>query len=113
MPSFLPKRRKSMASAAPETTSGTRDEFYNLVSLLYHQLQQAEHLTQYVEDAEVANDSELAEFFLEAKNAALDLSERAKALLQARLSTRATQKLHGDQLADEASKLSFPASDAP
>ena len=43
--------------------SGTPDEHYNLVSVLYHALQGAELYAEYAEDAERAGDTELADFF--------------------------------------------------
>jgi hypothetical protein len=41
----------------------TRDEHYDLVSVLYHALQGDETLNQYIEDAEAADDDELVEHF--------------------------------------------------
>jgi hypothetical protein len=68
-----------------ERMTGTRDEHYNLVSVLYHTLQEGELLEQYVQDAEQAGDSELAGFFREVQEEDRRRAERAKALLSKRL----------------------------
>ena len=49
-----------------EQTTGTRDEHYNLISVLYHALHGAENCNTYALDAEAAGDKRLAEFFREA-----------------------------------------------
>jgi hypothetical protein len=64
-----------------EQTTGTRDEHYNLVSVLYHALQGAETCNTYALDAEAAGDERLAAFFREAGVAQAQLAERAKGLL--------------------------------
>src|SRR5918912_503144 len=46
--------------------TGTRDEHYNLIAVLYHALHGAENCELYAADAEVAGREELAAFFLEA-----------------------------------------------
>ena len=62
-------------------TIGTRDEHYNLVSVLYHALQGAETCNTYALDAEAAGDERLGAFFREAGVAQAQLAERAKGLL--------------------------------
>ena len=62
-------------------TIGTRDEHYDLVSVLYHALQGAETCNTYALDAEAAGDERLAAFFKEAGVAQAQLAERAKGLL--------------------------------
>ena len=62
-------------------TIGTRDEHYDLVSVLYHALQGAETCNTYALDAEAAGDERLAAFFKEARVAQAQLAERAKDLL--------------------------------
>lgn len=42
-----------------EQTTGTRDEQYNLVSVLYHALHGAETVEAYILDAEAAGDERL------------------------------------------------------
>ena len=64
-----------------EMTTGTRDEHYNLVSVLYHALHGADNCDRYALDAEAAGDERLAEFFREAQGGQMLLAERAKELL--------------------------------
>ena len=66
---------------AGEQTTGTRDEHYNLVSVLYHALQGADTCNVYALDAEAAGDERLAAFFREAGGMQTQLAERAKGLL--------------------------------
>jgi hypothetical protein len=65
--------------------TGTADEHYNLVSVLYHALKGAQTYAQYVRDAEEAGDSELAEFFEDMQEAERMRGERAKELLARRI----------------------------
>ena len=64
-----------------EMTTGTRDEHYNLVSVLYHALHGADNCQQYALDAQAAGDKDLVVFFREAQGAQALLAERAKELL--------------------------------
>ena len=64
-----------------EQTTGSRDEHYNLVSVLYHALHGAENCDRYAADAEVTGDEQLAAFFREAQVMQAQLAERAKELL--------------------------------
>lgn len=64
-----------------EQITGTRDEHYNLVSVLYHALHGAENCERYVLDAEAAGDDRLAAFFRETQAAQMETAERAKELL--------------------------------
>src|SRR3712207_6441159 len=64
-----------------ERTTGTRDEHYNLISVLYHALHGAENCDRYAADAEVSGDDRLAAFFREAKTLQGGLPDRAKELL--------------------------------
>ena len=64
-----------------ERTTGTRDEHYNLIAVLYHALQGADNCDHYALDAEAAGDERLAAFFREAQGAQMLLAERAKELL--------------------------------
>jgi hypothetical protein len=53
-------KEQGVKDIEPEAEStGTPDEHYNLVSVLYHALQGAEIYEEYVEDAEAAGDDEL------------------------------------------------------
>src|ERR671921_2409234 len=65
-----------------EQTTGTRDEHYDLVSVLYHALQGADTCNVYALDAEAAGDERLAAFFREAGVMQTQLAERAKGLLR-------------------------------
>ena len=64
-----------------EQTTGTRDEHYDLISVLYHALHGAENCNTYALDAEAAGENELVGFFREAGVVQARLAERAKALL--------------------------------
>ena len=64
-----------------ERTTGTRDEHYNLVSVLYHALHGAENSDRYAADAEAAGDERLAAFFRETQDMHTRVAERAKSLL--------------------------------
>lgn len=64
-----------------EQTMGTRDEHYDLVSVLYHALQGADTCSVYALDAEAAGDERLAAFFREASVMQTQLAERAKGML--------------------------------
>jgi hypothetical protein len=72
------------ATAAAQPT-GTRDETYDLVSVLYHALQGAETSLQYLQDAEQAGDQELGQFFRDVQAWQRHLATQAKALLKRRL----------------------------
>ena len=64
-----------------ERATGTRDEHYNLIAVLYHALQGAENCEVYAVDAEVAGRNDQAAFFREAQDMQRDLADRAKGLL--------------------------------
>ena len=64
-----------------ERTTGTRDEHYNLISVIYHALHGAENCDRYASDAEIAGDERLAAFFREAQTMHTQMAERAKGLL--------------------------------
>ncbi len=64
-----------------EQTTGTRDEHYNLISVLYHALHGAENCDRYAADAEISGDERLAAFFRETQTMQTQIAERAKGLL--------------------------------
>ncbi len=64
-----------------EQTTGTRDEHYNLVSVLYHALHGAENCETYALDAAAAGRDDLLTFFREAQVVQAGMAERAKELL--------------------------------
>lgn len=68
-----------------EQVTGTRDEHYNLVSVLYHTLQEGETIERYIDDARQARDDELAGFFQEVQEQDRQRAERAKKLLTERV----------------------------
>jgi phage-related tail protein len=76
---------KGATMTSTERVTGTRDEHFNLTSVLYHALQEAETLQQYIDDAKQAGDSEVAEFFREMRDTDQQRIGRAKQLLAARL----------------------------
>ncbi len=63
--------------------TGTDDNLYNLVSVLYHALQAAETHDKYIKDA--ADDQELATFMRSVKDDDTRRADQAKALLARRL----------------------------
>jgi hypothetical protein len=70
---------------AANTVTSERDETYGVVSVLYHALQGAETVAQYVEDARRADDEEAAAFFMKTQGAYVELAREAKELLAARI----------------------------
>ncbi len=129
--------------AGEEQQTGTRDEHYNLISALYHLLKGASTCEEYIRDAEESGDQELAQFFRDWQDEQRNLSERAKNLLGSRMMggqkagtgrkasagggkqvptrsvkapVNASVQSGGgaaDDIVDEESKESFPASDSP
>jgi hypothetical protein len=65
--------------------SGTSDDVYGVVSVLYHSLQGAQTYDQYADDARTSGDDELVTFFEECREEELRRAGRAKALLADRL----------------------------
>lgn len=65
--------------------TGTRDITYNLVSVLYHALQEGDTLQEYIDDALSAGDDEVASFFTEVQGQNRARADRAKDLLRAKL----------------------------
>lgn len=65
--------------------TGMKDPHYDLVSVLYHALQGAETLEQYISDAEGGGDSDTAQYFREVQQQYRQLAERGKGLLQSKL----------------------------
>ena len=61
-----------------EQITGTRDEHYNLVSVLYHALNAADTCDRYALDAETAGDERLAVFFRRTQALQTGVAEEAK-----------------------------------
>ena len=64
-----------------EQITGTRDEHYNLVSVLYHALNAADTCDRYALDAETAGDERLAAFFRRTQALQTGVAEEAKQYL--------------------------------
>ena len=64
-----------------EGATGTRDEHYDLISVLYHALHGAETAEVYAADFEATGDERLAAFFREAQGVQVGVAEQAKGLL--------------------------------
>lgn len=67
------------------THTGTRDEHYDLVSVLYHTLQEADTIERYIADARDRKDDDLAGFFQDVQQQDRERAERAKQLLGGRI----------------------------
>jgi len=63
----------------------TRDEHYDLISVLYHALQGEETVGQYIEDAETADDQELVEHFREVRERYREIALDTKEILKEKL----------------------------
>jgi|SRR4051812_22822958 hypothetical protein len=72
-----------MGGQQQASQTGTRDETYDVVSVLYHALQGAENCQRYCTDA--TQDDELRQFFEQALDQQRQLADRAKQLLGRRL----------------------------
>jgi len=73
------KGRRDMHPEEPAT--GTRNEEYNLVSVLYHALHGAENCEMYALDAQAAGDDGLASFFRNVQATHRQVAEQAKTRL--------------------------------
>jgi hypothetical protein len=65
-------------------TTGTKDEHYNLISVLYHALQGSETISQYMQDAQ--GNEELSQFLQNTQQQYNQVAEQAKKLLGQQLS---------------------------
>jgi len=72
---------------ARRTSTNTRDQHYDLISILYHALEGAQTAALYAEDAGRAGDQELSQFFVQVQQNQVACSEKAKQLLGRRLSS--------------------------
>ena len=67
----------------PQT--GTTDQTYDVISVIYHALNGAETYEQYVRDGESEGDEELTDFFRVFHAKLCGIAEEGKSLLSARL----------------------------
>lgn len=65
--------------------TGTSDVVYNLASVIYHELQEAETVQQYIQDAQQAGDQQLVQFFQQVQQGARKQADQAKQLLKQKL----------------------------
>ncbi|AFY47569.1 hypothetical protein Nos7524_1697 [Nostoc sp. PCC 7524] len=69
-----------------ECHTGTRNEHFDLISVMYHSLEGAAVYEQYIQDANASGDRDLANFFQEVKDTNCKLADRAKELFAQRIS---------------------------
>jgi hypothetical protein len=74
-----------------------RDEHYDLVSVLYHALQGDETLDQYIEDAEDAEDTELAAHFRSVQQAYREIAQQTKELLKEKMLSSEGEEEEADE----------------
>jgi hypothetical protein len=72
-------------NADAQTVTGTKDKDYNIIWFVEACLSNALRLETYVQDAESAGDSELADFFRRAQGESRKGAEQGKELLAQRL----------------------------
>jgi hypothetical protein len=100
--------------AAPShEESRVPDRLFDLISMFFHELKQAEACERYLADARETGDFELESFFQDCQRSSDALVRRAKALLHERLESASSQRHLDDARVEEDSRESFPASDAP
>lgn len=68
-----------------QANTGTSNEQYNLISVLYHCLEGSATYEKYIQDAQQAGDNDLATFFQDVKDTHSRLAEQAKQMLGQRL----------------------------
>lgn len=68
-----------------DQATGTPNEQYDLISVLYHSLEGAATYELYIQDAEEAGDEELSNFFNQLQEEECRRAERAKELLANRI----------------------------
>jgi hypothetical protein len=73
------------ASAETGRVTGTKDKDYNIIWFTEQCLANVLRLDQYIEDADRAGDSELADFFRRAQTESRKGAEQGKGLLKQRL----------------------------
>jgi hypothetical protein len=81
-----PSEEKKMGSEETGQVTGTKDKDYNVIWFTEQCLSNVLRLETYVEDADRAGDSELAEFFRRAQETSRKGAEQGKQMLAQRLS---------------------------
>lgn len=80
-----PARRSGAGRSRAATATVERDETYGLISVIYHALQGAETIGQYVQDARAADNEDLVAFFEECRTHQNDIAMKGKRLLAEQL----------------------------
>ena len=93
--------------ASDANLTNTRNEYYDLVSVLYHALEGAKTHAIYRQDATSCGDQELAVFFAQCQQNDVLRAERAKQLL----ATRAPQHVPGYNPGNQAPTDQQPVTD--
>ena len=65
--------------------TGTANEQYDLISVIYHSLQSAAVCDLYIQDADRCGDREMTEFFEQVKERSCQQAEQAKQLMAKRM----------------------------
>jgi len=69
-----------------EQKTGTSNQYYDLVSIMYHALKGATTYDKYIRDAEQRGDNELAQFFRQVQQEDRQRAQQAQQLLASRVS---------------------------
>lgn len=72
-------------SGQGQSSTGTPNMTYNLVSVMYHTLQGAETYQKFIQDAESAGNQDVAKFIREIQQQDQQRAQRAQQLLQQQL----------------------------
>lgn len=94
-----------------EQTTGTRDVQFDLMSVIYHALEAASTADKYRQDAEREGEEDLVQFFENVIDSNRDLADLGKELLRKQFVQGGMRT--ADEMVDESSEESFPASDPP
>jgi hypothetical protein len=61
--------------------TGVSNTYYNLVSVLYHALEEAQTASAYIQDAQQSGDQQLAQFFQSVQQTANQRAQQAQQML--------------------------------
>ena len=73
--------------AEDQRATGTPNEVYDAVSILYHALESGATIEMYIDDAEAAGDQDLADFFRDVQEEDRRRADRVKDLLSSRIAS--------------------------